>query len=677
MPELLLELLSEEIPARMQARAAEDLQRLVLDGLTAAGLSGAARVYATPRRLTLVVNDVPAAQADLREEKRGPRVGAPEKALEGFLKSAGVMRERLEERDTGKGVFYYATVERKGRATLDVLPELIGAALVALPWPKSMRWGDNAVRWVRPLQSILCLFDGHVVPASFGPVAAGNTTRGHRIHAPATVAVTGFANYVATLKAARVMLDPEERRKTIRTEAERLAAADQLTLDVDDALLDELVGLVEWPVVLLGGFDASFLDVPSEVLIASMRKHQKYIPLRRADGSLAPRFAVVANLEATDGGQAIVAGNQRVLRARLSDAKFFWDQDRKKTLASRVPGLAQVVFHAKLGSLGEKIERVAALAGELAAIVPGADKLQAMEAARLCKADLLAEMVGEFPELQGVMGRYYAIHDRLPASVADAIGEHYAPRGPGDGSPTAPLSVVVALADKLDTLVGFFAIDEKPTGSKDPFALRRAALGVIRIVLENRLRLPLLRSFAAARAGGAPGLLEFFADRLKVHLRERGVRHDLIDAVFALGDEDDLVRLVARVEALQAFLAGEDGANLLTAYRRASNIVRIEEKKDAASYDSSVDAARLVASEELQLANALDNADAGIERAVKAEDWQAAMRALAALRLPVDAFFDKVTVNVDDAALRANRLRLLSRIRRALGAVADFSRIEG
>jgi len=677
MAELLLELLSEEIPARMQARAAEDLKRLVLDGLLASGLAGMARAYATPRRLTLVVDDVPTAQADLREERRGPRVGAPEQALAGFLKSAGVAREALEERDTGKGVFYYATVERKGRNTLDVLPAIVGAALTQLPWPKSMRWADHNERWVRPLQSILCLFDGHTVPAAFGPVTAGNTTRGHRVHAPAVVAVTGYANYVAALRAAMVMLDPDERRTTIRSQAERLAAAEGLALDVDDALLDELVGLVEWPVVLLGVFDAAFLDVPSEVLIASMRKHQKYIPLRRADGSLAPRFAVVANIEATDGGQAIVAGNQRVLRARLSDAKFFWDQDRKKTLASRVPALAQVVFHARLGTLGDKAERMAALSGQLATCLPGADKIAAMEAARLAKADLLSELVGEFPELQGPMGRYYALNDGLPAAVADAIGEHYSPKGPSDRCPTAPLAILVALADKLDTLVGFFAIDEKPTGSKDPYALRRAALGVIRIVLENKLRLPLGRAFEWARSGGGPGLLEFFADRLKVHLREAGIRHDLIDAVFALGGEDDLVRLVARVEALQAFLASEDGVNLLTAYRRASNIVRIEEKRDAATHDGPVDPAFLPLPEEQALAATLDGADIAIAAAVAREDFGAAMAALAALRAPVDRFFEKVTVNADDAALRSNRLRLLSRIRRALGAVADFSRIEG
>ena len=676
MAELLLELLSEEIPARMQSRAADDLKRLVLEGLMTSGLSGTARAYATPRRLTLVVNDMPRAQADVREERRGPRVGAPEKALEGFLKSSGIDRSALEERDTGKGVFYYATIERKGQATLDVLPGLIETALQQLPWPKSMRWGDHPVRWVRPLQSILCLFDGHVVPASFGSVAAGNTTRGHRVHAPGTIAVTGFANYVAALKAAKVMLDPAERRAAILAQAEPLAKKDALTLDVDDALLDELIGLVEWPVVLLGGFDATFLDVPSEVLIASMRKHQKYIPLRKADGKLAPRFAVVANIEALDGGEMIVGGNERVLRARLSDAKFFWDQDRAKPLAARVPGLAQVVFQAKLGTVADKVERMAALAGRLAPLVR-ADQVQAMEAARLAKADLLTEVVGEFPELQGLMGYYYARHDGLPPAVADAVGEHYSPKGPTDRAPSAPISVAVALADKLDTLVGFFAIDEKPTGSKDPFALRRAALGVVRIVLENRLRLPLNQVFEWARPGGAPGLLDFFADRLKVHLRERGVRHDLIDAVFALGGEDDLLRLVARVEALQAFLAGEDGANLLTAYRRASNIVRIEEKKDGKAHDGPVDPANLAQAEERALFEALEGADKTIAAAVAKEDWQGAMAALASLRQPTDLFFDKVTVNDEKSELRENRLRLLSRIRRALGAVADFSRIEG
>jgi glycyl-tRNA synthetase beta chain len=472
------------------------------------------------------------------------------------------------------------------------------------------------------------------------------------------------------------MLDPAERRAAILAQAEPLAKKEGLTLDVDDTLLDELIGLVEWPVVLLGGFDAAFLDVPSEVLIASMRKHQKYIPLRKADGSLAARFAVVANIEALDGGKVIVGGNERVLRARLADAKFFWDQDRAKPLAARVPGLAQVVFHAKLGTLAEKVERMAALAGQLAPLVK-ADQLQAMEAARLAKADLLTEVVGEFPELQGLMGLYYARHDGLPAAVADAIGEHYSPKGPTDRAPSAPVSVAVALADKLDTLVGFFAIDEKPTGSKDPFALRRAALGVVRVVLENRLRLPLTQVFEWARPGGGPGLLDFFADRLKVHLRERGVRHDLIDAVFALGGEDDLLRLVARVEALQAFLAGEDGANLLTAYRRASNIVRIEEKKDGKVHDGAVNPTNLPQAEERVLFEALEGADKTIAAAVANEDWQGAMAALASLRQPTDLFFDKVTVNDEKSDLRENRLRLLSRIRRALGAVADFSRIEG
>lgn len=690
MAELLLELLSEEIPARMQSRAAEDLRRLVGEGLGRKGLEFAdSRAFVTPRRLTLVVDGLPVAQPDVSEERRGPRVGAPDKAVEGFLRSAGLESlEQCERRDTGKGEFWFAVISRRGRPTAEVLTEVIGQALADFPWPKSMRWGALAVRWVRPLHRILCLFDGAVVPVAFGPARSGGETEGHRFLAPESFAVRDAAQYVGRLRQAKVMLNQDERRAYILAEAERLAAAEGLVLRTDEGLLQEVTGLVEWPVVLMGGIDEAFMEVPQEVLITSMRSHQKYFSLLRRDGSLAPRFVLVAGTETADGGAAIVAGNQRVLRARLSDAKFFWDTDRKQSLESRIPRLEERLFYAGLGTIADKAARMQTLARHLTFYVQGADVAVAVRAALLAKADLSTEMVGEFPELQGIMGRYYALNDGEAAAVADAVAEHYAPQGPGDRCPSAPLSVITALADKIDTLVGFFGIDEKPTGSKDPFALRRAALGVIRLILENGLRLPLVPFFNLAHAqyGGslpipapdvARDLLDFFADRLKVHLREQGVRHDLIGAVFALGGEDDLVRLLARVKALENFLASEDGANLLTAYRRAANIVRIEEKKDGASYAGPLNAALLVAAEERELVGALADVRADFLPSLKGERFAEAMAMLARLRGPVDAFFDRVTVNVEQADLRANRLRLLAQIGAAMGELADFSRIEG
>ncbi|MBP2300087.1 glycine--tRNA ligase subunit beta [Azospirillum picis] len=695
MTELLIEFFSEEIPARMQARAADDLKRLVTDKLSANGLTfTGAQAHSTPRRLALVVDGLPERTADVREEKKGPRVGSPEQAVAGFLKSAGLdSLDQCEQRDTGKGVFYFAVTEKKGRETAEVLAEIIPAAMAELPWPKSMRWGTGTVRWVRPLHSIIAVFGGRVLDGGYdiggtqGRIAFGNSTRGHRFLAPDAITVESFADYQEKLRAAKVMLDREERKAKIKADAEALAAAEGLTLSPDDALLEEVAGLVEWPVVLMGGIDESFMDVPSEVLITSMRTHQKYFAALDAAGRMAPRFIVVANTETLDGGKAVVAGNERVLRARLSDAKFFWDQDRKTKLEARVPALEKITFHAKLGTVAEKVARVQGLAAGIARAI-GADADAASRAALLCKADLVTEVVGEFPEVQGIMGRYYALGQGESEAVANAIADHYKPLGPSDGCPTAPVSVAVALADKIDTLVGFFAIDEKPTGSKDPYALRRAALGVIRLVLENRLRLSLSQVFAAAhgayKVGGfaaadAVGgdLMGFFADRLKVVLREQGVRHDLVDAVFALGGEDDLVRLLARVKALQAFVGSEEGANLLAAYKRASNIVRIEEKKDGASFDQPVDAARLVQDEETALFAALNEASATARPRLEAEDFTGAMAALAKLRGPVDAFFDKVTVNADDRDLRANRLRLLTQIRTTLNAVAEFSKIEG
>ena len=686
MAELLLEILSEEIPARMQARAAEDLRAGVETKLKEAGLTfTSARAFATPRRLALVVDGLPERQPDTVEEKKGPRTDAPPQAIQGFLKSAGLASvEQCEVREVGKAKVYFHTVKRAGRPAGDVLASLVGEAMAAFPWPKSMRWGAGSVRWVRPVTSILCLFAGKPVSGAAFGMSFGAATTGHRFLSSSPFEVRDFADYQTKLRAAKVILDQAERRAEIARQATAQAAKASLTVRDDKGLLDEVTGLVEWPVVLMGRIDAPFMALPPEVLTASMRAHQKYFSLLDAKGALAPHFLVVANMEAADGGAAIVAGNERVLRARLSDAKFFWDQDRKTRLEDRVPALSKIVFHAKLGTLGERVERMAALSADLCEHVPGADRGRVRSAAVLAKADLTSGMVGEFPELQGAMGRYYALAEGERTEVADAIAEHYAPRGPEDRCPTAPASVAVALAEKLDTLMGFFAIDEKPTGSKDPFALRRAALGVIRLVLENKLRLPLRAVFARAQALHGKGdaqvpdaLMAFFADRLKVHLREAGTRHDLVTAVFALGGEDDLVRLLARVDALARFLATDDGANLLVAYRRAANIVAIEEKKDKARHDGAVDAALLSQPEEASLHKALEEAGGAFGGALAKEDFAAAMSAMARLRAPVDAFFDKVTVNAPEAPLRANRLRLLSQIRATMNRVADFSKLEG
>lgn len=684
---LLLELLSEEIPARMQAGAAETLDRLVRDGLAKAGFDRlAGKTFVTPRRLVLTLDGLPDATPDVREERRGPRADAPEKALQGFLTANGVTLEQCERRDTPKGTFLFVTVETRGRPTVEVLKDVIEGALAAFPWPKSMRWADRPQRWVRPLQSILCLFGADVVPVSFAGKAAGNTSRGHRFHSPETFAVTGFEDYADKLLAGKVMLDPAERMATISARAERLAEARGVTLKADEGLLREVAGLVEWPVLLIGRIDDAFMDVPGEVLSTSMRSHQKYFSTLNADGSLAPYFVVVSNMSSADGGARITAGNERVLRARLSDAKFFWDQDRKHRLDSRVEKLKERIFHARLGTDFDKVERIRALAAVIAGTI-GADAAQVDRAAVLAKADLSTGMVGEFPELQGVMGRYYARNDGEAEAVAEAIADHYSPQGPSDRCPTAPVSVCVALADKIDTLAGFWGIDEKPTGSKDPFALRRAALGVIRLVLDNGLRLPLLPVFAAAvnaytvpfsaeKAALPSDLLEFFADRLKVFLKEQGVRHDLISAVFALGGEDDLVRLLKRVTALSGLLGTEDGVNLLAANRRAMNIVRIEDKKDG-PHDGPVDETVLVQDEEKALQAALSTVTPTVEAALVAEDFEAAMAALATLRGPVDAFFDKVTVNAEDPALRRNRLRVLSAIGVVMGQIADMTKVEG
>ena len=697
MAELLLELFSEEIPARMQARAAEDLKGLVTGKLKAAGLEfSSADAYVTPRRLTLVVDGLPEKQPDVSEERRGPRVDAPEKAIQGFLASTGLTLDQCEKRDTGKGEFWFVVIEKKGEATADVLPEIILSSIRELPWPKSMRWGRNTFRWVRPLHHILAVFDGAVLD---GGLDLGETqltftgdTRGHRFLAPDAVTVSSFHEYRTEIGGAFVMLDREDRKETILTEARALCEAEGLVLRDDPGLLEEVCGLVEWPVPLMGRIDAEFMSVPPEVLVTSMRSHQKYFAVETKDGRLADRFILVSNMASEETRNAnIVAGNEKVLRARLSDAKFFWDQDRAVKLADRRDALRDVKFYDKLGTMADKVARVAALAAEIAPMV-GADADTARHAATLAKADLTTGMVGEFPELQGLMGRYYALDAGEDVQVADAVAQHYSPVGPTDTCPTAPVSVAVAMADKIDTLVGFFAIGETPTGSKDPFALRRAALGVIRLIIENGLRINLLPLFAQARAriAGAEGsveadakLLDFFADRLKVHLREQGVRHDLIAAVFELGGEDDLVRLLARVHALSDFLATDDGANLLAGYRRASNILRAEEKKDGpftasdAAFADRIDPSILAQAEETGLYAAVREAEAAIKTHLAGEDFTSAMASLSHLRGPIDAFFDAVTVNADDAALRTNRLRLLDAVRTAMGNIADFSRVEG
>jgi glycyl-tRNA synthetase beta chain len=700
MAELLLELLSEEIPARMQKRASEDLKRLVMEGLKKARLEfDSAEAYATPRRLTLVIDGLPQRQPDMREERKGPKVGAPDKAVEGFLRSAGLdSLDQCEKRDTGKGEIWFAVTDKAGAAAKDVIAALLNDVLAKFPWPKSMRWGTESLKWVRPIENILCMFNGDVVDGvQINGSLAKNSTAGHRFLAPNSFVVANFGDYKAKLSDAKVLLEPSERRSIIERDLNARAAAEGLAEKDDPGLLDEVTGLVEWPVVLLGDIDAAFMDLPAEALTSSMRAHQKYFSLLKRDGSLAPRFGFVANMTASDEGKAIVAGNERVLRARLADAKFFWDQDRKMRLADRTPALESITFHAKLGTVAAKVQRVAALAADLTNNIPGADRDAARGAALLCKADLVTGMVGEFPDLQGVMGRYYAIADGEKEAVAEAIAEHYSPLGPNDRCPTAPVSVAVALADKIDTLVGFWLIDEKPTGSKDPYALRRAALGVIRLILENNIRINLLAAFAvamrlyqeenlvldgasdaaSAAREAALNLLAFFADRLKVHLRQDGVRHDLIAAVFALGEEDNLVRVMARVDALAGFLDSEDGENLLVAYRRAANIVRIEEKKDDADFPANGYIPSKAESEESALWDGLGGTRETVGAFLEQEEFASAMAAMARLRPTVDRFFDNVTVNADEVEVRRNRLCLLANLTSVMNQIADFSQIEG
>jgi glycyl-tRNA synthetase beta chain len=706
MADLLIELFSEEIPAGMQKKASEDLEAMVLKGLEDAGLKAeASEAYATPRRLVLAVSGLPLATPDVREERRGPRTDAPEKAIEGFLRGAKVARHECEEREDPKGTFLYAIIEKKGQETAAVVAEVLEQTVRNFPWPKSQRWGEGSLKWVRPLQNILCLFDSKVVEMDVDGYKATSTTRGHRFLAPETFEVADFADYKAKLLDHKVMLDAAERMALIADRAKALAAEKGVEWVEDKGLLAEVAGLVEWPVPIMGGFNPAFMSVPEEVLILTMKKDQKYFVTRdKATGKLAPFFITVSNIEPTDGGKMVAAGNERVLTARLSDAKFFWEQDLKHKLEDNLPQLADIVFHIELGRVSDRVERMKALARYLAQFIPGCDVDEAERAAELAKADLVSGMVFEFPEVQGVMGRYYAKAQGESDAVADAIRDHYAPAGPNDDCPTAPVSVAVALAEKLDTLMGFFAIDKRPTGSKDPYALRRAALGIIRLITENGIRLELAETLVTAAKPLKPylglmvadagddareeailrhvtatieeHLLPFFADRLKVQQRDLGVRHDLIDAVFAKGD-DDLVRVLSRVSALSAFLDTEDGANLLAGYKRAANILRIEEKKDGCSFDQPVDEGVLTDAEEKALASALGKAAADAEDSLMVEDFEKAMAALSSLRAPIDAFFERVTVNADDEALRANRLALLSQIRAAVNTVADFSLIEG
>lgn len=669
MPQLLIELLCEEIPARMQGAAARDFERLMRERLADEGLlPEAMKAFAGPRRLTLVAEGLPAVQPDRHEDRKGPRVGAPDAAIDGFLRSTGLTREQLVERD---GV-WFAHLHKSGRAVTAIAAEALEAVIRNFPWPKSMISGTSKLRWVRPLKRIVFLFDGEIVPFEIEGIASGDLTMGHRfMGSRQALKVKDFDTYQDALAANFVVLDPEERKERIMDAARTLCFARNLELVEDDGLLDEVAGLAEWPTPVMGDMDPDFLDLPPEVIRTSMRVHQRYFAVRDPrSGFLAPHFITVANIEAIDGGKTIARGNAKVLSARLSDARFFWNEDLRVRLADRAEKLKGVTFHAKLGTMHDRVERIVDLAGRLAPFVRDDEetRVHAMLAARLAKADLVSGMVGEFPELQGMMGAYYAEKEGQDPEVVDAIRHHYRPQGPADSTPVQSAAASVALADKLDTLISFFGIDEKPTGSKDPYALRRAALGVIRILLETRTRLP-LSQFVSGE------LVAFFGDRLKVLLRDQGQRPDLVDAVFALGD-DDLVRVVSKVSALESFLGSDDGANLLAGFKRAVNILRAEEKKGPLPDGAAVDMAG-APGEEAALIEALGLVEVELDKALEREDYAAAMSVLSTLRAPVDAFFDKVLVNSEVAAERENRLRLLLKVRDAMKRVADFGQVVG
>ncbi|SMO37634.1 glycine--tRNA ligase subunit beta [Paracoccus laeviglucosivorans] len=701
MPDLLIELFSEEIPARMQARAREDLKKLVTDGLVGAGLTYAsAGAFSTPRRLVLTVEGLSANSPTTREERKGPRTDAPDAALEGFLRSTGLTRDQLEARDDKKGQVWFATLTKPGRPASDIVAEVLTATIRDFPWPKSMRWGAGSLRWVRPLHGVICILTDEagasVVPMEIEGIVSGNTTRGHRFMAPDAFTVSSFDDYAAKLRRAKVMLDSAEREAAIRQEAANLAFARGWEIMPDDGLMTEVAGLVEWPVPLMGAIEERFLSLPPEVLQTSMREHQKFFSARNPKTGRIEGFVTVANIETPDNGETILKGNQRVLAARLSDAAFFWDNDLREArsgMTDWAEGLRSVTFQSKLGSQADRIERIAALAREIAPLV-GADPEQAAEAAKIAKLDLRSAMVGEFPELQGTMGRYYALEAGKDAAIADAARDHYSPLGPSDAVPSAPVSVAVALADKLDTLTGFWAIDEKPTGSKDPFALRRAALGVIRLVLGNGVRAPFVQLADQGVVGHGisrddsdnddfsgiaevSDLLTFFHDRLKVFLKDQGIRHDIIDAAIAMPGNDDLVLLVNRATALNDTLKTQDGANLLQGLKRAGNILAQAEEKDGVEYSFGADPKFAETDEERALFAALDRAEPAIREAVRNEDFQAATQGIATLRAPIDAFFEAVQINTDNQITRRNRLNLLSRIRETGRLIADFGRIEG
>ena len=685
MADLLIELFSEEIPAGLQAPAAQNLKKLLTNGMVEAGLTYAnASAFHTARRLTLVVEGLLDASPTVQEERKGPKVGAPEQAIDGFLRGAGLSMDDLEVRDDKKGQVYFAKITKPGRPAAEIVAEVLEATIRNFPWPKSMRWGSGSLRWVRPLQSILCILSNEaevsVVPLDVDGIKAGNQTRGHRFMAPDAFAVSGFEDYETKLKRAKVILRAEERQAAIWQDAQTQAFALGQSVVEDAGLLAEVAGLVEWPVVLMGQIDEEFLDLPPEVLKTSMKEHQKFFSVANPKTGRIERFVTVANIEAADQGATILKGNQKVLAARLADAKFFWENDLREAKAGMgawQAALENVTFHNKLGSQAARIKRIAALARDLAPVV-GADPDMAEQAALVAKADLSSQMVYEFPELQGLMGRYYAEKAGMSADIAAACEAHYSPLGPSDDVPTAPVSVAVALADKLDILTGFWAIDEKPTGSKDPFALRRAALGVIRLILDNHLTLPLADRLAAADAGaGAADLLGFFQDRLKTYLRDRGIRHDVIDACIAMPQSDDLALLVKRAEALQGALGTDDGENLIQGFKRANNILSQAEEKDGVEYSFGADVKYAENEAEKVLFAALDSADKTIQPAMATQDFAAAMAAMATLRGPIDAFFEAVKINADSALVRRNRLNLLSRIRTTCLSVADLTKVEG
>ncbi len=685
MSDFLLELLSEEIPARMQRKARGDLERLFTAELKEAGLAAdKIQTYSTPRRLVLIARDLPRETEAVREERKGPKADAPDQAIDGFLRSTGLKRKDLETRDVKGKPTLFAVIDKPGRKTVDVLGEAIPAIIRAFPWPKSMRWGEasqstESMRWVRPLQGIIAILGDNVVKCEIDGIKSGRKTVGHRFHHDGMIEIDGVYDYADKLRDAHVIIDHKEREGIIRERANALAAEAELTRKQDPALVEENAGLTEWPVPLLGSFDEAFLAVAPEAITLAMRSHQKYFACLKAEYELSPHFICVANLEPNDGGANVIAGNEKVLAARLSDARFFWEQDQKTPLADHAKKLDQIVFHEKLGTVTQRVERLGGLVTDFANHID-LDVEKAQQAAALSKSDLVTGMVAEFADLQGLMGGYYAEIEGFDPAIVNALKDQYKPAGPSDAAPNAPVSVALAMADKLDSLIGFFGIDQQPTGSKDPFALRRAALGIIRLITENNLRVrlsalfpggaQLYRDQGLAVEDRSDEILAFFADRLKVQQREAGVRHDLIDAVFALGGEDDLVRLLARVKALQSFLGSYDGANLLAGYKRAANILKKEEW-------SPIESDHTPEPEEAVLHDALDSAESAVAAAIEIENFKGAMAALSGLRKPIDAFFEKVTVNDDDPAKRAARLEMLARFRDAVHKVADFSKIEG